>query len=101
LADRLDYINAKWREGSVLLLDNVSLHHHDHVKEVIKKRRLPIMFSGVASFEALPVERVFAKVKQKFNPIYQKKMEKMKFSLRGPEKGEKSKIFLESIDEAV
>jgi hypothetical protein len=101
LADRLDQENRKWRENTVFLMDNARLHLTQVVKEVIFKKRIPIFTSAPASFHCLPVEMVFAKVKQKFNHTYMDEVEKLHLDERRRKRGEMLHHRVRAIEKAI
>jgi transposase len=59
----LDVVEPEWRKTSVVMLDNARIHNTDEVKEVVTKCRIPIFYTAPASFEVLPIELVFSRVK--------------------------------------
>jgi transposase len=63
LAKRLDHENKNWRKKTVIVFDNVSLHTRPTVQKVIAEKQLPVFMTAPASFDALPIELWFAKVK--------------------------------------
>jgi hypothetical protein len=68
-------------------MDNVSFHHHEFVKNVIRDLRLPVHWTAAGSFESLPVEEVFNRIKKKFNLIHQDKHERMERERQGSTRG--------------
>lgn len=47
-------------------MDNASIHTARRVIEFINQRDIPVLFTGVASFYAIPVEMVFSHIKRRF-----------------------------------
>jgi transposase len=72
----LDAREPEWRKDTVLLLDNASIHHTDEVKKAVRDNRLPIFFTAPASFDVLPVELVFSRVKRIFSKVYVEKVQR-------------------------
>jgi hypothetical protein len=101
LADRLDATTPRWRNDTVFLMDNHRLHLTQSVKEVIFKKRIPIFTSGPASFHCLPIEMVFAKVKQKFNFTYIEEMERHQLVDRRRKRGEMLHHRVRAIEKAI
>lgn len=60
----LDKGKPDWRKDHVLLLDNCAAHKTRLVKQLIASLRVPTLYSAPASFLAVPVEGVFAAMKQ-------------------------------------
>lgn len=63
MVKQLDLTKPKWRENSVLLMDNGPLHKTDLVMDTIDDLKLPVMFTSPASYPAVPVELVFSRIK--------------------------------------
>ena len=63
LVAELDDSNRNWRESIVLVFDNAQIHKSILTRQWLNQNRIPFLYTGVASFLALPVERVFARVK--------------------------------------
>jgi hypothetical protein len=58
----------------VILTDNHKMHKTPDVMEVIKELDVPLMFTGVAAFDAVPVELVFSRIKREFKKEYLKRL---------------------------
>ena len=70
LSCEMDELDSNWRETHVLLLDNCSSHKTNLVREVLKKGRIPTLFTAPASYVACPVEEMFSLVKKiNFNTV--------------------------------
>jgi hypothetical protein len=66
LTTALDKSARDWRSTHVFLLDNSPVHTCGATSRVIEALKIPTIFTGPASYACLPVERIFAAVKQKF-----------------------------------
>ena len=75
LSRQLDKDEPDWRETSVVLMDNARIHSTPDVLATIEELGMTVLFSGPASFEAIPVELCFAVLKRKFRKIYFDKRE--------------------------
>ena len=64
VVEALDSAKPEWRKDHVLLLDNCAAHKTRVVKQLIGSLRVPTLYSAPASFLAVPVEGVFAALKQ-------------------------------------
>ena len=64
LAHLLQKTGEGWKERYLLVLDNVSFHRSRYLMEKLQKFQLPVHFLGPYSFQAAPVEQVFAFMKQ-------------------------------------
>ena len=76
LAEKLDLESKDWRTKSLFLIDNAKIHHTEHIKAVIRAKRLSIRYTAPASFTVVPCELVFSRVKAKYSRLYQENMEK-------------------------
>jgi len=47
-------------------MDNATVHKAREVIQFIVREKIPILFTGVASFLAIPVEMLFSRIKRKF-----------------------------------
>ena len=66
---KLQQEDPEWRSNTVLLLDNASYHTSDYMIEKFQAFSVPVLFSGPYSYDAAPVEKVFAAIKTKdLNP---------------------------------
>ena len=61
----LDQESPSWRDNSVLVLDNVSYHRIQDVKNALARLRVPVIYLCPYSPELAAVEMVFAHVKAK------------------------------------
>ena len=69
LIEKLDSFNLKWKESTILLMDNAAFHRIKVIAELIDKFHLPLMFLGPYSYHMAPVEELFAVMKKKdLNP---------------------------------
>ena len=58
-----------WRSNTVILLDNATYHTSEYMMEKLRQFQVPVLFSGPYSYDAAPVEKVFAVIKQRdLNP---------------------------------
>ena len=69
LVERLTEIDPDWRKTTVLLLDNCSIHQAAPVRRLMHELEVPFLFTGVASYLAIPVELMFSHVKHKLSKI--------------------------------
>lgn len=69
----MDQMSPRWRESTILLMDNVGLHKTPYVMETIRSLNIPAMYSGPGSFSAIPVELVFSRIKREFSMEFNKK----------------------------
>ena len=60
---KLDQEDAEWRSNTVLLLDNAPYHTIDGTINLMEGLNLPILFTGPHSYDAAPIELVFAAFK--------------------------------------
>lgn len=65
LMDYLDHFRPGWRETHTLLLDNAKLHKTSEFLRKLELHEIKTCFTGVASFNCLPVERVFCLLKRR------------------------------------
>ena len=63
LVKKLDSENPRWRNTTVVLLDNASYHTSKAAFEIYKKHRIKTIFTGPYSYNAAPVELFFAAFK--------------------------------------
>lgn len=78
LITRLDYMDVDWRRSTILVMDNASIHTGGVTKAFIAEHNLPVLMTGVASFLALPVERVFGLIKRRLSDIWEDKLSKIR-----------------------
>ena len=60
LVQVLDQKIENWREKYVISIDNCRIHHSNDVNELIKKYRIPVIFSAPATPQILPIENFFS-----------------------------------------
>ena len=73
LARKLDEERPYWRKNTIILLDNAPYHHGAGMSKVFEKLQMPICYTGPHSYDASPVELVFAAFKSKdINPRHVK-----------------------------
>ena len=60
LVQKLDKDHIGWRENTILLLDNASYHKGTNILKLYESLRIPIMFTGPHSYDAVPCELFFA-----------------------------------------
>ena len=66
---KLDQEDANWRDNTVILLDNAPYHASDSTIELMKGLRIPLLFTGPHSYDAAPIELLFAAFKSEdINP---------------------------------
>ena len=63
LVRRLDVVRPDWREDSIFLVDNATIHGTPLVLKVAKQERIPLAYTAPASFSVLQIELVFSKIK--------------------------------------
>ena len=66
LVKELQQSDKHRREKVCIICDNVAVDKTDTVMKFAREMRLPLLFSGKASCESAPVEKVFAHVKRAF-----------------------------------
>ena len=49
----------------MLVIDNAPYHQGMHLKKALQEWRIPTIYTGPYSFDAAPVERVFALLKKR------------------------------------
>ena len=64
LVRRLDEENSKWRNSTIILLDNASYHVSQQTLNVFEELRIPILFTGPHSYDGSAVELWFAAFKR-------------------------------------
>ena len=66
---KLDREDVNWRANTVILLDNAPYHTSESTLDLMEGLRLPILFTGPHSYDAAPIELLFAAFKSKdINP---------------------------------
>jgi hypothetical protein len=63
LVDRLDALDAEWRQDSIILLDGAGYHCSDDTKRTIKDMNLPVIWSGAYAYDAAAVEMAIGFIK--------------------------------------
>ena len=62
----LDSKLKDWLNKYVIVLDNAPIYTGAIIKNYLYNYNLPVLFTGVASFNAIPAELVFAIMKNRF-----------------------------------
>jgi transposase len=94
LVQRLDMTQPGWRKKLVISMDNSPCHRNPTVHSFIEEKKLPVLFTGPASFDIVASEYLFASIKRKFSVI---NIEAMDEAWRRDElqvRGAKKKIML-------
>ena len=66
---KLDREDINWRANTVILLDNAPYHTSEGTLDLMEGLRLPILFTAPHSYDAAPIELLFAAFKSKdINP---------------------------------
>ena len=60
---KLDQEDAEWRSNTVLLLDNAPYHTSDSTLRLMHGLQIPVLFTGPYSYDASPIELLFAAFK--------------------------------------
>ena len=60
---KLDREDVDWREKTVILFDNASYHTSDNTLRMMEGLNIPIIFTGPYSYDAAPIELLFAAFK--------------------------------------
>ena len=63
LVQELDVFDKYWRDSYVLVLDNASMHKSRAAINFFAELKISHLYTGVASYNALPVETLFSIVK--------------------------------------
>ena len=63
LVEKLNLERPKWRENSVVLLDNASYHTNPDMLQELKSLQVPTMYLGPYSYSTAPCELIFAALK--------------------------------------
>ena len=65
----LDTENPDWRSNTIFLLDGARYHTSEDMREYLRKMNVKVIFSGPYSYDAAPIERLFAALKNgELNP---------------------------------
>ena len=71
LVEHLDGQDIRWRERSVIMLDNANYHRSVPAWRVMDELRLPVLYLGPYHFRLAPVEMLFNYVKNHdLNPLH-------------------------------
>ena len=66
---KLDHEDVNWRDNTVLLIDNAPYHASDNTIDLLGGLKIPILFTGPHSYDAAPIELLFAAFKSRdINP---------------------------------
>ena len=60
---KLDQEDAEWRKNTVLLLDNAPYHTSESSIDLMEGLNIPLLFTGPHSYDAAPIELLFAAFK--------------------------------------
>ena len=60
LVGKLDKDRLNWRENTIVLMDNASYHKGTNAIKLYESLRIPVMFTGPHSYDAVPAELFFA-----------------------------------------
>ena len=60
LVKKLDKLNSRWREKTVILLDGASYHNSKTTIQIFEQLKIPVMFLGPHSYNVAPAELYFA-----------------------------------------
>ena len=60
---KLDHEDKDWRDNTVILLDGAPYHTSDGTLELMEGLKIPALFTGPHSFDAVPAELYFAAFK--------------------------------------
>ena len=60
---KLDKEDSEWRDSTVILLDNAPYHTSEGTMELMEGLRVPVLFTGPHSYNAVPIELLFAAFK--------------------------------------
>ena len=68
---KLDREDVDWRDNTVLLCDNAPYHTSNGTLELMEGLRIPVLYTGPHSYDASPVELLFAAFKSRdINPSH-------------------------------
>ena len=60
---KLDGQSADWRQNTVILFDNASYHTSESTLRLMEGLQIPVLYTGPYSYDAAPVELLFAAFK--------------------------------------
>ena len=60
---KLDQEDPEWRSNTVILLDNAPYHKSDSTMNLMQGLKIPVLFTGPHSYDAAPIELLFAAFK--------------------------------------
>ena len=63
LIKHLDLDSPNWREKSIILLDGAKYHTSDEMREYFCKMEVNVIYSGLYSYSAAPIETLFSALK--------------------------------------
>ena len=70
LSNYLDSINGKWRQNTIVMVDNAPYHRSKLMMEKYELLKVPVMFLGPYQFRLAPVELMFSYIKNRdLNPL--------------------------------
>jgi hypothetical protein len=78
LSQHLDKKDPNWKVTTVILIDNAPPHCTQAILEFIRDNKIPVLYSGPASFSGTPIELLFSSLKRKFAAVYELGTEKHK-----------------------
>ena len=66
---KLDQEDADWTTNTVILLDNAPYHASESTINLMEGLKIPVLFTGPHSYDAAPIELLFAAFKSRdINP---------------------------------
>ena len=69
LIRKLEQEDPEWRANTILLIDNAPYHTSESTIELMDGLNIPLLFTGPHSYDAAPIELLFAAFKSKdINP---------------------------------
>ena len=63
LCSRLDVERKNWRKDSIILLDGATYHTCNETRLHMLHLKIPILFTGPSSYDACPIEKFYAYLK--------------------------------------
>lgn len=63
ICDYLHSIDKKWREDTIIMLDNASYHRGSTIMKELELLKIPIMYLGPYHFKMAPIEVLFSYIK--------------------------------------
>ena len=63
LEKKLNKERIDWRDNTIILMDNASYHKSTPALKLYESLRIPIMFTGPHSYDAVPAELYFSHFK--------------------------------------